>query len=81
MRLRKPGSKPSRGVETERRARLSDTGRGILTELLAIAGEMLRIPAALYMRAAEAAGRATLAAWIFVWPFIQGAWALPPLLS
>lgn len=76
MRLRKPGSKPSRGVETERRARVGYAGRGIVAELVLIAREMLRIPAALYMRAAEAAGRATLAAWIFVWPFLLAAWHL-----
>jgi hypothetical protein len=76
MRLRKPGSKPSRGVETDRRARLGETGRGVVAELVLIVREMLRIPAALYMRAAEAAGRWTLAAWVFVWPFLVAAWQL-----
>lgn len=76
MRLRKPGSKPSRGVEAARRERLGSAGRGVVAELVAIALEMVRIPAALYMRAAEAAGRATLAAWVFAWPFLVAAWVL-----
>ena len=37
---------------------------------------MLRIPAGLYMRAAEAAGAATLAAWRFVRPWLLEAWRL-----
>ena len=37
---------------------------------------MLRIPVGLYMRAAEAAGRATLSAWRFVWPLLQALWRL-----
>lgn len=76
MRLRKPGSKPFRPAVSEGRKRLESAGRGILTELFAIAGEMLRIPATLYMRAAEAAGRATLAAWVVLWPLLQETWRL-----
>ena len=76
MRLRKPGSKPFRGVGSERRARLGEAGRGVAAELVAIAGEMVRIPAALYMRAAEAAGRAALAGWLLLWPLLQAAWRL-----
>jgi hypothetical protein len=39
-------------------------------ELVAIAREMLRIPAALWMRIAERAGALTLAAWRVVWPLL-----------
>jgi hypothetical protein len=35
---------------------------------------MLRIPIGLYMRAAEWAGRVTLAAWRFIWPPLQAFW-------
>lgn len=45
-------------------------------ELLGIAQEILRIPAALYMRAAELTGAYVLRAWIFVWPVLVAAWRL-----
>jgi hypothetical protein len=35
---------------------------------------MLRIPAGIFMRVAEAAGAATLAAWLFLWPILQFLW-------
>ena len=76
MRLRKPGSKPSGDPVSGRPAGLAKTARGVLSELVAIAREMLRIPVGLYMRAAEAAGRATLSAWRFVWPLLQALWRL-----
>ena len=78
MRLRKPGSEPP---ERARESRASSrrpglaraaTGRASSGSSLAIAREMLRIPAGLYMRAAESGrARATLAAWRFVWPLLQ----------
>jgi hypothetical protein len=46
----------------------------VVLELAAIAREMLRIPAGAYMRVAEVAGAATLAAWRFVWPVLQLLW-------
>lgn len=48
----------------------------VFADVLAVGREMARIPAGLYMRAAEAAGAATLAAWLFVWPLLVRAWAL-----
>ena len=74
MRLRKPRSKPSRRADSGRSAPLAGTARGVAGELLAIVREMLRIPAGLYMRAAEIAGAATLAAWRFVWPVLKELW-------
>ena len=70
MRLRKPGSKPSEASNSGGSGELLRTLGAILQELLAIAREMLRIPAGLYMRAAERAGAATLAAWRFTWPIL-----------
>jgi hypothetical protein len=43
-------------------------------ELVAIAREMFRIPAGLYMRAAEWAGAAVLAGWLFLWPLLRALW-------
>ena len=74
MRLRKPRSKPSRRADSGGSAPLAGTARGVAAELLAIAREMLRIPAGLYMRAAEYAGAATLRAWRFAWPFLKALW-------
>ncbi len=74
MRLRKPGSKPSGGSDSARSQEVLKTLRGIARELLAIAREMVRIPAGLYMRAAEWAGARTLGAWRFVWPLLQALW-------
>ena len=74
MRLRKPGSRPFRPAVSRGSASLVDTARGVLAELVAIAREMLRIPAGLYMRAAEAAGAATLAGWRFAWPLLVVLW-------
>ena len=76
MRLRKPGSRPFRPAVSRGSASLVDTARGVLAELVAIAREMLRIPAGLYMRVAEAAGAATLAGWRFAWPPLVAAWHL-----
>jgi hypothetical protein len=44
-----------------------------VSELGAIAVEMLRIPAGLYMRTAEVAGGLTLRAWLFVLPLLEAA--------
>jgi hypothetical protein len=74
MRLRKPGSKPFGRPVSARLTGLAGTARGVGRELLAIGREMLRIPAGLYMRAAEAAGAATLAAWRVAWPLLQALW-------
>ncbi len=74
MRLRKPGSRPPGGPVSGRPAGLAKTARRVLSELVAIAREMLRIPVGLYMRAAEWAGRTTLAAWLFIWPLLQALW-------
>ena len=74
MRLRMPRSKPSRRADSGGSAALAGTARGVAAELLAIAREMLRIPAGLYMRAAEIAGAATLAGWRFAWPILKALW-------
>jgi hypothetical protein len=83
MRLRKPGSErlPGPSSATDRRATgpRSDPAGTVVTaasELVAIGREMVRIPADLYMRAAEAAGALTLRAWLFALPFLQAAWRL-----
>jgi hypothetical protein len=81
MRLNKPRSKPSRRADSGRSTALAGTlrrvateGRRTAAELLAIAREMLRIPAGFYMRAAEIAGAATLAAWRVIWPVLKALW-------
>lgn len=76
MRLRKPGSEPFRGAVSGRPQTPGGMARGLLTELFAIVREMLRIPAGVYMRVAEAAGAATLAGWRFAWPLAQALWQL-----
>ncbi len=45
-------------------------------ELLGIAREVVRIPTAFYMRAAELAGAYALRAWRFAWPVLVAAWRL-----
>ncbi len=45
-------------------------------ELLGIARELIRIPAALYMRIAEWLGGYVLAAWLRLWPLLVRAWHL-----
>ncbi len=45
-------------------------------ELYGIGRELVRIPAAAYMRAAEVAGALVLRAWLYVWPAFLKAWAL-----
>ena len=74
MRLKEPRFKPSRRADSGGPAPLADTARRVATELLAIAREMLRIPAGIYMQAAEIAGAATLAAWRVAWPVLIALW-------
>jgi hypothetical protein len=74
MRLRKPGSRPPRAAGSSPVAGPANTLRGIVFELVAIVREMLRIPAGMYMRAAEVAGAAVLAGWRFLWPLLQAVW-------
>jgi hypothetical protein len=74
MRLREPRFKPSRRADSDGSTPLAGTARGVAAELLAIAREMLRIPAGIYMQAAEIAGAATLAAWRFAWPVLKALW-------
>jgi hypothetical protein len=76
MRLRKPGSRPPEPAESGVREGRQSTLSGIILELVAIAREMLRIPAGLYMRIAEWAGAVTLAGWHFLRPLLQALWRL-----
>src|SRR5688572_23626558 len=76
MRLRKPGSRLLEPAESGLREGRDSTLSGIVLEFVAIAREMLRIPAGLYMRAAEWAGAATLAGWRFLRPLLQAFWCL-----
>jgi hypothetical protein len=66
MRLRKPNFSPPGAP--------SATLRRIAVEFVSIVREMVRIPAGLFMRVAEAAGAAVLLAWHFVWPWIERGW-------
>jgi len=45
-------------------------------ELLAIARELVRIPAEIFLGIAERLGAYVLAAWLWVWPFLVRAWHL-----
>jgi hypothetical protein len=68
-----------RDPERSRRsgAELPRAGRALfagVAEIVAIAREMVRIPAALWMGAAERAGAATLAAWRRLWPPLVAIW-------
>ena len=79
MQLRKPGSRRRNDSGAGALRVLGATVRGLLVELLAIVREMLRIPAALYMRVAELAGEIVLTAWLVVWPLLKRAWRLARL--
>lgn len=68
MRLRKPNSQPAEAAVS--------TLRRVLVEVVSIVREMVRIPADLFMRVAEAAGAAVLLGWGVVWPWIQRGWRL-----
>jgi hypothetical protein len=74
MRLREPRFKPSGRAKSGRSAAPAGTAQAVATEVLAIAREMLRIPAGIYMRVAEAAGAWTLAAWRFALPLLKALW-------
>jgi hypothetical protein len=74
MRLREPRFKPSRRVKSGGSATVAATVRGVVAEVLAIAREMLRIPAGIYMTVAEVAGAWTLTAWRFALPVMQVLW-------
>lgn len=76
MRLTKPGSRHSRTADPDRSPALAETVGGVGREVVAIAREMLRIPAGIYMRVAETAGAATLLAWQVAWPLLQALWRL-----
>jgi hypothetical protein len=71
-----PGSKPSREADPARSAALAESAGGVVREVAAIALEMLRIPAGIYMRVAETAGAATLLAWQIVRPVLEALWRL-----
>lgn len=45
-------------------------------ELVGIARELVRLPAAAFMRVAEIAGAYVLRAWLLVWPLLVAAWQL-----
>lgn len=53
---------------------MATTARRMAIELYRIAVELLRLPAALYMRAAERAGAFVLAGWLVVWPLVRSGW-------
>src|SRR5687768_9706858 len=74
MRLRMPGSKGSGPPFAGVAGTLAATLRRVLVELYGIVREMLRIPAALFMRVAEMAGALVLLGWEFLWPLVQALW-------
>ena len=65
-----------REATTDRVGAFSSVVKRTSAELLALAREMLRIPAALYMRIAERLGDLVLAAWLRIWPYFVRLWHL-----
>lgn len=76
MRLSKPGSKASRASASKLAGTFGTTVRRVLLELYGITRELLRIPVALFMRAAEFTGALVLAAWLRAWPVLLALWRL-----
>lgn len=76
MRLSKPGFKASRAPASKLAGTLGETARRVVVELYGITRELLRIPVALFMRAAELAGALVLAAWLRAWPVVLALWRL-----
>jgi hypothetical protein len=74
----RPGSKPAgrREAATDRFGTASSVARRSAVELAEIARELVRIPAALYMRIAERLGGWVLAGWLVVWPYFVRLWKL-----
>ena len=65
-----------REATTDRVGAFASVAKRTSAELIALAREMLRIPAALYMRVAERLGDLVLAAWLRIWPYFVRAWHL-----
>jgi hypothetical protein len=65
-----------REAASERAQRVATVARRSGAELAGIAREVVRIPAALYMRAAEWLGARVLRAWLYVWPWLVRGWRL-----
>jgi hypothetical protein len=65
-----------REAANDRFGAASSVARRTAVELAEIARELVRIPAALYMRIAERLGGWVLAAWLAVWPYLVRLWKL-----
>ena len=65
-----------REAATDRAGAFASAAKRSAVELVAIARELVRIPAALYMRVAEWLGGWVLAAWLRVWPYFVRLWHL-----
>jgi hypothetical protein len=65
-----------REAATDRAGSFASVAKRSGIELAGIARELIRIPAALYMRIAERLGTYVLAAWRRVWPLLVRAWRL-----
>ena len=57
-------------------ARSASVAKRTSVELIALARELIRIPAALYMRIAERLGGVVLAVWLRIWPYFVRVWHL-----
>jgi hypothetical protein len=75
---RRPAAKPAgrREAATDRAGTIASVAKRSAVELTGIARELVRIPAALYMRIAERAGGWVLAAWLLAWPYLVRVWHL-----
>jgi len=74
----RPAAKPAgrREAAQDRAGTISSVARRSAVELAGIARELVRIPAAIYMRIAERLGGWVLAAWLIVWPYLVRLWKL-----
>jgi hypothetical protein len=65
-----------REATTDRVGAFASVAKRTSVELVALAREVIRIPAALYLRVAERLGEVVLAVWLRIWPYFVRAWHL-----
>jgi len=76
--LKRPEVRPAgrREAATDRFGAIGSVAKRSSVELVGIAHELVRIPAALYMRIAERLGAWVLAVWLRIWPYLVRLWRL-----
>ena len=75
---KKPVTRPAgrREATKDSAGAIASVAKRSAVELVGIARELIRIPAAIYLRVAEWLGAYVLAAWLWVWPYFVRLWHL-----